>query len=73
MRDENVANLHLPMVMIDCRMPDIEADSVVIENIEAAYKIVEHLINDGYQRSGAILGGDSTTAKAVPRPGRPKG
>ena len=59
----DVANLHLPMVMIDRRVRDIEVDSVVIENIEAAYKLVEHLINDGHQRIGAIFGSDSTTGR----------
>jgi LacI family fructose operon transcriptional repressor len=56
-----VANLHLPMVVIDRRVRDIEVDSVVIENVEAAYKIVDHLLNDGHQRIGAMFGIDSTT------------
>ena len=56
-----VINLQLPLVVIDRRVRDIEVDSVLIENVEAAYKIVDHLLNDGHQRIGAIFGTDSIT------------
>ncbi|MEW5956302.1 MAG: LacI family DNA-binding transcriptional regulator [Chloroflexota bacterium] len=58
-----VANLQLPIVVIDRRVRNIEVDSVVIENVEAAYKIVEHLLDDGHQRIGAIFGTDSITGR----------
>ena len=58
-----VANLEIPVVVIDRRVRDIEVDNVLIDNVEAAHKIVEHLVADGYQRIGAIFGNDGTTGR----------
>jgi LacI family fructose operon transcriptional repressor len=58
-----VANLEIPVVVIDRRVRDIEVDSVLIDNVEAAYKIVEHLVADGHQRIGAMFGLGSTTGR----------
>ncbi len=58
-----VANLEIPVVAIDRRVRDIEVDNVLIDNVEAAYKIVEHLVADGHQRIGAIFGNDGTTGR----------
>ena len=41
-----VANLEIPVVAIDRRVRDIEVDNVLIDNVEAAHKIVEHLVAD---------------------------
>jgi LacI family transcriptional regulator, fructose operon transcriptional repressor len=51
----------IPVVVIDRRIPHPELDHVLIDNIEAAQKLVEHLIEDGHQRIAAIFGIASTT------------
>ena len=55
--------LDLPMVIIDRRVRDVEVDSVLIDNVEAAQKLAEHLIRDGYRRVGAFFGVGSTTGR----------
>ena len=58
-----VTNLEIPVVVIDRRVRDVEVDNVFIDNVEAAQKIVEHLVADGHQRIGAIFGNDATTGR----------
>lgn len=53
--------LDLPMVIIDRRLQGIDIDSVSIDNVEAAYRLTEHLISDGHRRIGAMFGLDSVT------------
>lgn len=53
-----------PMVMLDRRMVDVEADAVLTDNLEAAYRLVSHLIANGHRRIGAIVGeADITTGR----------
>ena len=40
----------LPVVLIDRYFPSIQVDSVHIDNFQAAYKAVEHLINNGRKK-----------------------
>jgi LacI family fructose operon transcriptional repressor len=58
-----VTNSHLPVVVIDRRVRGVEIDSVQIDNVESAYKLVDHLIGHGYQRIGALFGMGSTTGR----------
>lgn len=58
-----VAALNIPMVVIDRRVRDVEVDSVVLDNVDAAYRIVSHLIANGYRRIGAMFGVGSTTGR----------
>jgi LacI family fructose operon transcriptional repressor len=58
-----VTNSHLPVVVIDRRVRGVEIDSVQIDNVDAAYKLVDHLIGHGYQRIGALFGMGSTTGR----------
>jgi LacI family fructose operon transcriptional repressor len=58
-----ITNSHLPVVVIDRRVPGVEIDSVQIDNVEAAYKLIDHLIGHGYQRIGALFGMGSTTGR----------
>jgi len=55
--------LDIPMVVIDRRVRGVDVDSVVIDNVEAARKIVSHLITDGHRRIGAMFGMGSTTGR----------
>ena len=58
-----ITNSHLPVVVIDRRVHGVDIDSVQIDNIESAYKLVDHLIGHGYQRIGALFGMGSTTGR----------
>ncbi len=58
-----ITNSHLPVVVIDRRVDGVEIDSVQIDNVDAAYKLVDHLIGHGYQRIGALFGMGSTTGR----------
>src|SRR6185312_2720230 len=40
----------MPVVLIDRYFPSIQVDSVHIDNFQAAYKAVEHLINNGRKK-----------------------
>ncbi len=44
----------IPFVLIDRYFPELEVDQVVLDNFQAAYAAVSHLISNGYQRIGMI-------------------
>lgn len=54
---------NIPMVIIDRRVSNVDVDTVLIDNVEAAYRLTEHLILDGHRRIGAIFGSGSTTGR----------
>jgi LacI family fructose operon transcriptional repressor len=54
---------HLPMVVIDRRVNNTDVDSVMIDNVESAYRLAEHLITHGYRRIAALFGIASTTGR----------
>ena len=45
-----------PIVLVDRTIPDFKCDTIVIDNLNAAYTSVEHLINQGHRRIGIIVG-----------------
>jgi LacI family fructose operon transcriptional repressor len=53
----------VPTVLIDRHAQRLEADTVLIDNVESAYRLIEHLIADGHRRIGAIFGAGSTTGR----------
>jgi LacI family fructose operon transcriptional repressor len=59
----DITNSHLPVVVIDRRVRGVEIDTVLVDNVESAYKIVDHLIGHGHHRIGAIFGVGSTTGR----------
>jgi LacI family fructose operon transcriptional repressor len=52
-----------PMVVIDRRVNNADVDSVMIDNVESAYRLAEHLIMHGYRRIAALFGIASTTGR----------
>jgi LacI family fructose operon transcriptional repressor len=56
-------SLDIPIVVIDRRVRNVDVDSVLIDNVEATYKLVEHILADGHQRIGGLFGIDSTTGR----------
>jgi DNA-binding LacI/PurR family transcriptional regulator len=55
---------NIPVVAVDRRIPDLNVDTVVIDNVGAAFELVSHLIEDGHRRIGALVGpSDITTGR----------
>jgi DNA-binding LacI/PurR family transcriptional regulator len=46
----------IPFVVIDRKLADVNADTVVVDNTQNSYRLVNHLIDDGHRRIGAVLG-----------------
>jgi LacI family fructose operon transcriptional repressor len=57
----NATRLDFPLVIIDRSLPDSDVDVVVLDNIDAAYRLTAHLIEHGYRRIEALCGEMSTT------------
>jgi DNA-binding LacI/PurR family transcriptional regulator len=61
---QSILDAHIPMVEIDRRTLNVETDRVLVNNIDATFEIVSHLIADGHGRIGAVIGiSDSTTGR----------
>ena len=58
-----ITNAHLPVVVIDRHVRNVDIDSVLIDNVESSHRIIEHLIGHGYQRIGGVFGSGSTTGR----------
>jgi LacI family transcriptional regulator len=43
-----------PFVLIDRHFPDIETNYIVVDNIQASYEAVTHLINKGYRKIACV-------------------
>ncbi|GHO62839.1 LacI family transcriptional regulator [Ktedonobacter sp. SOSP1-52] len=46
----------IPVVLIDRTLEDAQTDTVIVDNCQSAFRLVSHLIDDGYTRIGAIFG-----------------
>lgn len=53
----------LPVVVIDRKVKDFEIDSVLINNVESASRLVDHLISHGRKRIAGMFGKGSTTGR----------
>lgn len=56
-------NLDIPTVVIDRSVGNADVDAVLLDNIDAAYRLTSHLIENGYRRIAAICGEASTTGR----------
>lgn len=53
-----------PIVMIDRKIDDVEADYVLSDNVQSAYNLTHHLVERGCQNIGAVIGmRESTTGR----------
>ncbi len=55
--------LDMPVVVIDRKVDSDEVDSVVVDNVDGAYRLARHLLDDGYRRIGAIFSIDISTGR----------
>lgn len=53
----------IPLVVIDRRVSGCDVDSVLLDNEDAAYRLVDHLIGHGRRRIGAFFGLGSITGR----------
>lgn len=53
--------IDVPLVVVDRSVQDIDVDVVLLDNVDSAYRLANHLIENGYRRIGAIFGATSTT------------
>jgi len=51
-----IINHEIPMVLIDRMPPDLEIDSVQVDNVNGAYQATEALIDAGHRKIGIICG-----------------
>lgn len=47
---------NIPMVLIDRKLPDVNADYVIVDNYKAAYEATQLLIDNGHSKIGIICG-----------------
>jgi LacI family transcriptional regulator, fructose operon transcriptional repressor len=58
--DFTFAKLPFPIVVVDRSIPNGDVDAVLLDNVDAAYRLTTHLIEQGYRRIGAICSEMST-------------
>lgn len=52
-----------PTVIVDRSIKDADVDMVLLDNVDAAYRLVKHLIENGYRHIGALCGETSSTGR----------
>ncbi len=57
------ASLSYPVVLVDRSLPDSDVDTVLLDNVDAGYRLTTHLLENGYRRIAALLGETSTTGR----------
>lgn len=50
---------NIPLVLVDRALEDVECDTILVDNMNASYNAVEHLITRGHRRIGIIRGPDN--------------
>jgi LacI family fructose operon transcriptional repressor len=62
---DNFADLDIsvPTVIIDRAVRSSDVDMVLIDNVDAAYRLTEHLIMNGYRRIAGLFGEASVTGR----------
>ena len=49
------SNFPFPIVVVDRSIPNGDVDAVLLDNVDAAYRLATHLIEQGYRRIGALF------------------
>lgn len=57
------ATLEFPTVVVDRSVEHGDADGVLLDNVDAAYRLTMHLLENGYRSIGALCGDTSTTGR----------
>jgi LacI family transcriptional regulator, fructose operon transcriptional repressor len=56
-------NVSFPIVIVDRSVGDAEVDVVLLDNVDSAYRLTTHLLEQGYRQIAALCGDMSTTGK----------
>jgi LacI family fructose operon transcriptional repressor len=56
-------DISVPTVIIDRAVRSSDVDMVLIDNVDAAYRLAEHLIANGYRRIAGLFGEASVTGR----------
>jgi LacI family fructose operon transcriptional repressor len=56
-------DISVPTVIIDRAVRSSDVDMVLIDNVDAAYRMAEHLIENGYRRIAGLFGEASVTGR----------
>lgn len=56
---QNLLSRNVPVVLIDRALEGVGCDTVLVDNLNASYNAVEHLIIKGHKRIGIICGPDN--------------
>ncbi len=59
----SAAKLSFPVVIVDRAVPHGDVDVVLLDNVDAGYRLTTHLIENGYRRIAALCGEMSTTGR----------
>lgn len=59
----NASKISIPTVIIDRSITDADVDAVLLDNIDAAYRLTTHLIANGFHHIGALCGETSSTGR----------
>ena len=59
----SASNFSFPTVVVDRSIPKGDVDVVLLDNVDAAYRLTTHLIENGYRRIAALCGEMSTTGQ----------
>lgn len=57
----SISRFDFPIVVVDRSIPNGDVDVVLLDNVDAAYRLTQHLIENGYRRIAAICGETSAT------------
>lgn len=52
---------HIPLVFFDRAVPEIETDKIVVDDFAGAFKVTQHLIDQGYKRIAHLAGPQNLT------------
>lgn len=47
---------HIPLAFFDRAVPEIETDKIVVDDFNGAFRVTQHLIDQGYKRIGHLAG-----------------
>jgi LacI family transcriptional regulator len=47
---------HIPLVFFDRAVPEIETDNIVVDDFAGAFRVTQHLIDQGYRRIAHLAG-----------------
>ena len=56
-------NVSFPTVIVDRSVGDAEVDMVLLDNVDSAYRLTTHLLEQGFRRIAALCGETSATGR----------